>query len=649
MLKLKSFSVCGGRCTTAAGVMTVVVASMLGVGALTTAAASAESASTEAIVDTPHVETRIIENGTIVRKTSKFEVRITPIRDSGEPSGKATSRGVSPHDQVPDVAEGTCPTIVTTHSSFDFENGGAMLLQGGFVETEIAAAQHVADPDIFPLRVDVMEKIFGTQSTNVQTTTEWSVMIWAGPPNTGTLIDTFSSDDIILPHLVIPPGTHGVNVQVIVDPNDPEPIVVPANPSNSLTIGFRIDKHNNPATSSCPCPFIGDLPAVCCPPPSNSNAFPSNDVNGVSNPSHNWLWARDCPGAGSLCGVAPEGWYNFTTSGTPSGDWNLRVSYTGLNCSGGFGACCLPSGECQILADSTCEEQNGVFQGENVTCQDVFCEGSGACCILTDEGTICEVLSETDCLLDGFSYEGDNTTCAEAECPQLHGACCTGNECQLLTSEDCDDADGVWLGGGTDCDSDICDGACCIEATGACVDFNEDTCSVVDGIWQGHGTSCENFICFPSGACCLPDGSCADDMSPEECDDAGGEFQGDGTTCGETDCPEPVGACCLASGSCLELIEATCANVAGEWQGHDTDCTDTNGNGTADACEEPGPETCPADINNDDVVDGLDLLILLSQWGPCGDPQDCSGDINGDGSVDGLDLLEMLSQWGPCP
>jgi len=58
-------------------------------------------------------------------------------------------------------------------------------------------------------------------------------------------------------------------------------------------------------------------------------------------------------------------------------------------------------------------------------------------------------------------------------------------------------------------------------------------------------------------------------------------------------------------------------------------------------CEPPGE--CPADITGDGVVDVLDLLEVLSQWGGSG-----TADINGDGVVDVLDLLEVLGAWGPC-
>ncbi len=57
------------------------------------------------------------------------------------------------------------------------------------------------------------------------------------------------------------------------------------------------------------------------------------------------------------------------------------------------------------------------------------------------------------------------------------------------------------------------------------------------------------------------------------------------------------------------------------------------------------PPPCPADVNDDGMVDVLDLLEVLSAWGPC---PDCGEDITGDGVVDVLDLLEVLSAWGPC-
>ena len=58
--------------------------------------------------------------------------------------------------------------------------------------------------------------------------------------------------------------------------------------------------------------------------------------------------------------------------------------------------------------------------------------------------------------------------------------------------------------------------------------------------------------------------------------------------------------------------------------------------------------TCPADIDENGLVDGVDLAIVLSRWGtlPTDYPR---ADTNGDGTVDGSDLAVLLSGWGACP
>jgi len=51
---------------------------------------------------------------------------------------------------------------------------------------------------------------------------------------------------------------------------------------------------------------------------------------------------------------------------------------------------------------------------------------------------------------------------------------------------------------------------------------------------------------------------------------------------------------------------------------------------------------CPADLDNNGVVGGSDLTILLGAWGTAG------GDLNGDGTTGGSDLTIMLGAWGNC-
>jgi hypothetical protein len=52
---------------------------------------------------------------------------------------------------------------------------------------------------------------------------------------------------------------------------------------------------------------------------------------------------------------------------------------------------------------------------------------------------------------------------------------------------------------------------------------------------------------------------------------------------------------------------------------------------------------CFGDCVPDGVVDVLDFLELLSQWGQVG----TSCDLSGDG-VDTGDFLLVLAVWGPC-
>ena len=56
---------------------------------------------------------------------------------------------------------------------------------------------------------------------------------------------------------------------------------------------------------------------------------------------------------------------------------------------------------------------------------------------------------------------------------------------------------------------------------------------------------------------------------------------------------------------------------------------------------------CPGDFNDDRNIDGIDLGVMLSQWGIApGSP----ADLNQDGAVDGVDLGALLSKWGiGCP
>ena len=428
---------------------------------------------------------------------------------------------------------GTCPSYPVALTDSDFGTG-QYVLQAGFAQGEILAASFDVPAEDFPIKVDIAEVLFATSNTNVQTTTHWSLYVWDGSPDNGYLVAHHSSDNIILPHLVMPPGTSGTIISVSVDPNDPEQLYIYNDSGqNRFTIGFGIDQHHNPGN---PC-----LTA----PPTNSNAFPTTDTSGLQFPQNNWIDAV----SGTWC-VCGEGWFtfqNFPSICTPSGDWVLRSAYTSVNCTIEPAACCLGT-ECFDVTPGDCEALGGVMQNPDTSCASFVC-GQG-------------------------------------------------------------------------------EGACCVEATGACVEFDVNDCYIVGGIHMGEGTLCVDTTCFPEGACCLTSGSCIGPVSSEDCTAVGGLFQGDATSCATTDCPQPVGACCL------DITEDECLAVAGQWEGVDSACADPSMCGLA----------CPEDINGDGVIDVNDLLEIVGGWGS----SDPDLDIDGNGVVNTDDLLAVIAAWGAC-
>jgi len=59
-----------------------------------------------------------------------------------------------------------------------------------------------------------------------------------------------------------------------------------------------------------------------------------------------------------------------------------------------------------------------------------------------------------------------------------------------------------------------------------------------------------------------------------------------------------------------------------------------------------GNVACEGDTDGSGTVDVIDLLAVISAWGPC---SGCNEDIDGNDAVDVLDLLAVISAWGECP
>lgn len=82
-----------------------------------------------------------------------------------------------------------------------------------------------------------------------------------------------------------------------------------------------------------------------------------------------------------------------------------------------------------------------------------------------------------------------------------------------------------------------------------------------------------------------------------------------------------------------------------------------NNDGNLDADEylfvdlgELSGETCPEDLNGDNLIDLADLGVLLAHYGATAGVDPADGDIDADGNVDLGDLGALLALYGgPCP
>ncbi len=397
-----------------------------------------------------------------LKKIPKLQVRVEPLGGVDAPEG-----GVA----------GSCNPVLSSLTNADF-SGGQFVVQAGFGELEMAGATYTLTAADFPIKIELAEMIFATSAATVTTTTKWSILFYEGLPTTGNLVATFSSDGKILPHIVIPPGTNGVNVQVSVDPGDPEQIILQDTGSHQFTMAYRIDDHNNQTQNPC---FVG--------PPTNSNAFPTTDVGGLQNPTKNWLWALDCGAFGCA-----SGWTTFASIPSlcrPSGDWVMRCTWTPFTCTSP-GACCLPNGSCAMLTAADCATQSGVFHGEGVICAGSTClQGQGPCCFQSTGG--CLTLPAASCIAAGGIPGPDGQSCTGYVCFPM-GACCLANGACIgpVSPGDCTAVGGQFKGNNTNCATTVCPqptGASCF-STGFCLVLTESQALAAGASWQGPGTTC---------------------------------------------------------------------------------------------------------------------------------------------------------------
>ena len=92
-------------------------------------------------------------------------------------------------------------------------------------------------------------------------------------------------------------------------------------------------------------------------------------------------------------------------------------------------------------------------------------------------------------------------------------------------------------------------------------------------------------------------------------------------------------------------------NTAADGTGNNITGTAENGaniNGDPSLPLNPPSPPCPADVDDSGTVNGVDLAVVLTNWG-IPSPKYPGADVNDDGVVDGTDLATVLAGWGACP
>ncbi len=390
-----------------------------------------------------------------------------------------------------------------------FESGQSAVIVGGFIPGEQAGVRLTSPCNgaIVAVQIGWLQ---GESFPPPAPSLERAIHIYDG-----SSFPTPGAEMQLLEAPLLSPGA--LNEFRFIDEKNSIPLNVPVSAGQQFYVCLEFDNANNP---------------------NNGDASVFRDLNGCQS-GKNVIFA---PNLG--------GWINICT--LISGDFVIRAV---VECDALNGACCLPSGDCEMLTQQQCNAAGGTYQGDLVQCGTVNCpEPMGACCF-----------------------------------PQTHG-------CLNLRESQCMQAGGVFQGGGTTCATTVCfpRGACCLP-DGTCMDdLSPEECAAMDGVFQGDNSECAGITCpDPVGACCFDTGFCLP-LSAADCALAGGSWKGQGTDCSDGNGNGTADDC--------------------ECDGADTNCDDAINafdiEPFIDLLVNPGAipcAPCAGDINDDGVVDAFDI------------------------------------------
>lgn len=245
------------------------------------------------------------------------------------------------------------------------------------------------------------------------------------------------------------------------------------------------------------------------------------------------------------------------------------------------GACCLPTGVCELRTDVACAKAGGQFSGRGVPCGTELCEPFGACC--NSHGR-CSVVMQSECEGRGKLFVGPGTACDPDPCPEPKlGACCTPDSCWIIPEWACRRRNAWYLGDDTTCEPNACSssGACCFD-NDECRKLTPEACAAANGTFLGSDVACDWMLCLDGiGACCFENGDCR--LTNElRCMSRDGLFLGVGSNCDAVKCTVRIGACCVSNpGGCVYVNEARCVTTRGTYLGDGSTCD---------------PDPCPSPI-----------------------------------------------------
>ncbi len=350
------------------------------------------------------------------------------------------------------------------------------------------------------------------------------------------------------------------------------------------------------------------------------------------------------------------------------------------------GACCVGL-DCSVITQTDCKTSGGTYLGDDTTCEDDPCTATGACCIDTN----CSVVSQSDCESANGTYFGDDSSCANEVC----GDCVvsddfgtnTGlwaldtNRPEIMAVSDSNNQLDFWAPSEN---TGFLDAMAVAMSDGWKVDMTQDWAFSAN--WKispptpDYGDVGIAFVLALEGD--------MDNFYIERGYTLGGgvaydpnfgfvdhyettNLWYDGVRVIQTEYDRYYTTNTTyiwydASTQRIYYNDAlyvpfdagvSLAGLSSETEawvgfaGYNFGLVPAFSTGSLwadDVCMIDGSiiveSNCPADLNDDAVIDVIDLLLVIDEWGSTGG----NADINGDGIVDVVDLLEIVGNWGPC-